>query len=233
VSGPSAVSEPVGSEPADAGARADAGVAEQVAVAPAGPGRPPGKRDTATLILDAAENLFAERGFDATSLRDIAGAVGIRVPSLYNHFGNKDELYRAVLARAWKPLFEVIDPDRRGYADDVIANSMALLIAHPNVIRLLYREALHDRDHLADLRTDWIEPMFQQTIDQLANSTSASHRWSDDELPLLYVAMYNVFLGWFVTARLFGEALGVDPSSPEGLDRQVRFLQKLWSTLWV
>ena len=54
---------------------------------------------TAERILDAAESLFAEKGYSATSLGDVADRVGIRSPSLYNHFRNKEALYEAVLER--------------------------------------------------------------------------------------------------------------------------------------
>ena len=54
---------------------------------------------TADRILDAAEDLFAEKGYSATSLGDVADRVGIRSPSLYNHFRNKEALYEAVLER--------------------------------------------------------------------------------------------------------------------------------------
>ena len=54
---------------------------------------------TAERILDAAEDLFAEKGYSATSLGDVADRVGIRSPSLYNHFKNKEALYEAVLER--------------------------------------------------------------------------------------------------------------------------------------
>lgn len=49
-------------------------------------------------ILDAAAALFAERGFDAASVRDIAGAVGMLPGSLYYHFANKEALLVAVYA---------------------------------------------------------------------------------------------------------------------------------------
>ncbi len=41
---------------------------------------------TADRILDAAEDLFAVKGYSATSLGDVADRVGIRSPSLYNQF---------------------------------------------------------------------------------------------------------------------------------------------------
>jgi len=43
-------------------------------------------------VRDAALTLFAERGYHGTSMKDIAEAVGMRAPSLYNHVGAKQEL---------------------------------------------------------------------------------------------------------------------------------------------
>ncbi len=55
--------------------------------------------DTKTRILDAAEKLFAERGFSETSLRLITGKAEVNLASVNYHFGSKRELIRAVLAR--------------------------------------------------------------------------------------------------------------------------------------
>ena len=51
-------------------------------------------------ILNAAERLFAERGFHAASMDAIADAAGIAVGSIYHHFGNKERLYLALVERA-------------------------------------------------------------------------------------------------------------------------------------
>lgn len=55
------------------------------------------KDDTKQLILDCALELFAERGYDAVSVGDIAVAVGIKAPSLYNHFVGKEAIFRAIV----------------------------------------------------------------------------------------------------------------------------------------
>jgi len=48
--------------------------------------------------MDAALTLFAERGFFGTSIRDIAGAVGITESAIYNYFPGKTELFEALFA---------------------------------------------------------------------------------------------------------------------------------------
>jgi len=55
-------------------------------------------------ILDAAERLFAEKGVDATSLRQVTGAAGVNVAAIHYHFGSKEELLRAVIARRFDPV---------------------------------------------------------------------------------------------------------------------------------
>ena len=51
------------------------------------------------LIVEAAGRLFAERGFAATRLDDIAAAAGVTKPILYRHFESKEALYLALLER--------------------------------------------------------------------------------------------------------------------------------------
>jgi AcrR family transcriptional regulator len=52
---------------------------------------------TRQLILDAALELFAEKGYFGTSVRDVAGAVGVRESALYNYFAGKEALFEALL----------------------------------------------------------------------------------------------------------------------------------------
>ena len=55
-------------------------------------------------ILDAAESLFMEHGFEATSLRAITAAAGVNLASVNYHFGSKEELFQAVLTRRLDPM---------------------------------------------------------------------------------------------------------------------------------
>ena len=67
-----------------------------------------GSRDK---ILDAAEDLFARRGFAGVGMREVAEAVGLGKSSLFHHFKSKAELYAAVVGR----ILDLIDaaPRRR------------------------------------------------------------------------------------------------------------------------
>ena len=60
--------------------------------------------DTKTRILDAAEQLFMEHGFEATSLRSLTSAASVNLAAVNYHFGSKEELFQAVLTRRLDPM---------------------------------------------------------------------------------------------------------------------------------
>ena len=78
---------------------------------------------TRQAILDAALDLFAEKGFFGTSLRDVAKAVGVRESALYNYFAGKDALFDALLAAQQHSKAERLAP----LADGPITDGRALL----------------------------------------------------------------------------------------------------------
>ena len=56
-------------------------------------GRRPGNQDTREAILAAAREAFADRGFDAASIRSIAAAAGVDPALVHHYFGTKDQLF--------------------------------------------------------------------------------------------------------------------------------------------
>src|SRR5882724_1371308 len=63
-----------------------------------------GAAATKARILDAAEALFMEHGFEATSLRQITATAGVNLAAVNYHFGSKEELFQAVLTRRLDPM---------------------------------------------------------------------------------------------------------------------------------
>lgn len=61
-------------------------------------------QDTKSRILDAAESLFMEHGFEATSLRQLTAAASVNLAAVNYHFGTKEELFQAVLTRRLDPM---------------------------------------------------------------------------------------------------------------------------------
>ncbi|MDT5218929.1 MAG: hypothetical protein QOF15_1034 [Mycobacterium sp.] len=61
---------------------------------------------TRSLLLDAAEEVFAEKGFTTATLDDIAHAAGYTKGAIYKHFTAKEDLFLAVSDRYWRRYFD-------------------------------------------------------------------------------------------------------------------------------
>jgi TetR/AcrR family transcriptional regulator len=114
-------------------------------------------------ILDAAEALFAERGFEAVSLQEIGDAAGLSRATPNYFFGSKQDLYVAVLERVFADREEAtrraFAPVRAwcesGRADSLrqpltraIDSYMTFLLARPAFVRLIVREELRGGEGL-------------------------------------------------------------------------------------
>ena len=103
------------------------------------------------LILDAAERLFATKGYDGTTIKEIGSATGLNPALLYYYFAGKDELYRAVLGRAVGALVttgSAVIEAAVAPADAIralVATQAEFVLGHPHVSRLFVREMIdHD-----------------------------------------------------------------------------------------
>ena len=84
-------------------------------------------------LLDAAETLFAERGFEGTSMRAVTQAAGVSVSAANYHFGSKEALLRATLWRVIQPVnrarFERLDALERAAPGDAVLSLESILDA--------------------------------------------------------------------------------------------------------
>jgi AcrR family transcriptional regulator len=60
--------------------------------------------DTKEQIITVAERLFAEHGFAGTTLRNVVSEAGVNLAAVHYHFGSKEDLFRAVVARFARPV---------------------------------------------------------------------------------------------------------------------------------
>lgn len=111
-----------------------------------------------------ASRCFALRGFDGTSMRDIADASGLLAGSLYSHFASKIEIYEAVVARFYA---DFPDTDA-GLDSDALAADRLRARLHATV-----RRAMAAPDTLSILHYDW--PAIASTP-ELRHLVEASYR---------------------------------------------------------
>jgi len=184
---------------------------------------------TAGRILDTAELVFAEKGYAGASLRDVASAAGLRIPSLYNHFVSKEALYTAVLERGIRPILELLTAEstRKGAQRELlVARVVEFLAQHPNVPRLVQYEVLAGGPHLAPMLDRWFRLAFHEAETTIRGLPGA-RRWSKEQIPLLVIALYQVVIGYFTLAPFYHSVMGTDLLADVAVRRQIRFLNEL------
>jgi len=134
------------------------------------PRRPDPAADPRERILSAAGREFADRGFEAATVRDICAAAGVNVAAVNYYFGDKRRLYIESVKHAHQdrgrqvPLPEWLPgtpPQRK--LQDFVANLLERMLGFgepPWQVRLMMREVLHPTDACRELVEDYIRPRF-------------------------------------------------------------------------
>lgn len=133
----------------------------------------PGK-DTRANILHASVGLFSRRGYDGVSMKNIALAVGISAPALYNHFKDKQSLYNAAVANAFENKAQQLQQALSGGDEPMqrlecfVTRLCHVLKEDAEFRRLVQREVLdEDKDRLQHLAEELFAPLFDSMMDLL------------------------------------------------------------------
>jgi AcrR family transcriptional regulator len=188
-------------------------------------------RRTAERILDAAEALFAERGYEAGSLREIARRAGIQQPGLYNHFASKQQLYAAVLDRALTPMTDAMSDHFRNAAPrDALTQLPAvmtdLLLEHPKLAALFQQALQGDGESVGNqLMRGWLDRLLTQGFEAL--DTVAGKGADRTDVALEVIAMFNLTTGYFLSQRALASMVEGDIADPRTIARQKKLLARL------
>lgn len=194
------------------------------------------RRPTAERILDAAERIFAQKGYSATSLGDVADAVGIRSPSLYNHFKNKEALYLAVLERLLAaftgPIQELLEgPITRDSLSHWLETIVRMHHANPNLARLLQHAALSGGPHTNELIERLFKPMFDRSQPRPVQDETGVNLLDEELQPWAVMALNNMVMSYITMAPMYRDLLGQDPFDEEALERQLTLILTLLSAV--
>jgi AcrR family transcriptional regulator len=182
-------------------------------------------RSTRELVLDVAERRFAERGFSAVSMREIATEAGLKnQASLYHHFKHKRALYEAVLTRGVELLLARMADSTGGDTspDVVLDHVIDILVDHPHLPRLIQRAGMDDNRILAKSVGRLLSPLYEQGLQVLAATAPG---WAAADLPHLGAGLYHLIFGYFANAPLLEAVFRDDPRAPQAVVRHRRFIK--------
>ncbi len=190
-------------------------------------------RDTAEALLEAGRMLFAERGFEGTSVRALTSRAGANLGAITYHFGSKESLYGAVADSLMRPLRERIANAAASEAAPLdrielsVREVFSYLQDHPDLPRFVVQQ-------LASARP--IPPAVRETL--RANHAAVTRMIADGQrdgtvregnprLLALSIAAQPIWVA--LVRRVLQEAIGLDQEDPKTrhdmIENLVRFVR--------
>ena len=172
--------------------------------------------DRRDVILERAADLFAKQGVAATTVREIAEAVGILSGSLYHHFASKDDIVDAIVVGFMDDLVSRYDAVLAATTDPaerlrgLVEASIATSAEHPHATEIYQNDARYlqaadglsvIRDSARAVRTAWIQV--------LEEGVAAGVFRGDVPVKVIYPLLRDglwITARWFVPSKAYGHA---------------------------
>lgn len=171
---------------------------------------------TKARILAAAETIFAARGFEGASTREIAARAGVNISSLHYHWDSKETLYSAVFRniydRIHELLREMLPPllaehrEPRDVIDLVVGRLFDFFASSPDVSRLLMRRIVEDDEAEVGIERDVLLPAWSEFLAWLRRAGRRSI--TDTEARLAMLSLQTVLLVSLLDSRVYRSLLG-------------------------
>ena len=189
---------------------------------------PSSETQTRTRILQAAQRLFAAKGFEGTTTRDLAQTAGVAEGTLFRHFANKKAILVEVATSGWVDLLtdlltELSEMGSYKAIAQVMCRRMWNLQKNADIMRVCFMEVqfhpdLRDRiqTEVIDKMTAVAEAFFQTAIDK------GIYRQMDAKL------VAKVFLGLFAIAGFSDNTLIEPNASPQEMQKMAEGLADIF-----
>ncbi|MCS7082827.1 MAG: TetR family transcriptional regulator [Bacteroidetes bacterium] len=191
-------------------------------------------------LLKAAEELFGEYGFDATSVRAIGERAGVNPALVHYYFGSKVNLLAALLAQRSTALRATLWAASRAEPMDlwdrlrvVLEAYMRAFYDHHLLVRLVFRElALRQRPELTEALVQLIEPLREPLYAILSEGVHRG-RFHPVDPDLVWLTVMGALLMPLVNRPMASALFGWEPGSLEPYPEafRARLHRHLWDTL--
>lgn len=178
---------------------------------------------TKARILAAAEEIFASKGFEGASTREIAAAAGVNISSLHYHWESKETLYFAVFEDIYDRIVELVrssmpesaleQPPSRPVIDDTMGLLFDFFADHPNVPKLLVRRLLEADSSTSEIEQDILLPAWRHFA--LWTAQYRHSELTELEAQMFMLSVHSVMLLYMLDSRPFVALLGNSIRSPE------------------
>lgn len=178
---------------------------------------------TRAALIEAAYQLFNNKGYHATSMRNIADAAGLALGGIYNHFQSKEDIFVAMLMER-HPFLEILPELEAAQGETVDAlvrdaarRMIAKLDQQPLFLNLIFIEVVEFKSkHVPQL----FEMFFPRMLGFVQRFQQARGPLRDLPLPVILRSFVGVFFSFVITDMLIGRQLPMG-SAPEAFEHFV------------
>jgi AcrR family transcriptional regulator len=166
---------------------------------------------TRAVLLDAAKRLFVSKGYHGTSMREIADEAGLALGGIYNHFGNKEDIFVGVLME--RHPFLVVLPALlaaqgqtvEALVRDAAQKMLAELSQNQDFLNLMFIELVEfEAKHVPTLFEMFFPPLMQ--FAQQLEAARGPLR-GDIPLPIVLRSFLGLFFSYFITDLIMGSQM--------------------------
>jgi AcrR family transcriptional regulator len=177
-------------------------------------------------LLDAARDVFEEKGYRATTIRAITSRASTAQGTFYLHFENKEDAFGAVLAEVWQELLSMVDWEWEGdpikITRSAVRSVIAVVASHPGISRALLEGALDNET----IEQRWMTSravLIERIAELISQEQKAGRARACD--PFLVAHALGAMAEWTALNRY---ALGREPAGAPDLDALVDAVTDVW-----
>lgn len=161
-------------------------------------------------IIEAAHKLFLEKGFHATSMRQIAERAGIALGGIYNHFASKEDIFLVALMQH-HPIHDILPALRQAQGEsvaDFVRDAAYRMVVgwdeRQDFLNLMFIELVEFKgEHIAELFNQY----FPQTLEAVQRFVAGRDELRPIPIPILLRAFIGLFFSYIMTELLIGKQM--------------------------
>jgi AcrR family transcriptional regulator len=194
---------------------------------------------TKARILSAAEQVFASKGFEGASTREIAAQAGVNISSLHYHWESKETLYFAVFQNIYDRIVELVRTSipahiaepavSRTVVDTAMGRLFDFFADNPNIPKLMVRRLLESDASQVEIERDILIPSWK--VFASLHNEMAGRKMKDSDSQLFMLTIHSVVLIFLLDSRQYTSLLGGSVRTPELRKRVRSYLINLVKTL--
>lgn len=178
---------------------------------------------TKARILAVAEQVFAAKGFEGASTREIASKAGVNISSLHYHWDCKETLYFAVFQNVYERIVDVVRQvstipvdqpvSMKDLVDQALGRLFDFFLDNPTIPKLLVRRLVEDEDVDVEIERDVLAPAWR--VFSGWTQHVRKNPMSEQDSMLFMLTTYSSMLCFLLDGREFRRLLGGSVRNPE------------------